>query len=222
MRIHALLFFFFCAASCGQSAFALYGARPVTNSAHLVKLKVGQEVFCQGVALSETKILTAGHCIEQMGWRMRENPHYLTYYPEYVSVNSDKDSVAAKVITFAPSMFDSHGLLAEDLALVELSRPLKGMEVLPLANKKDLTSGTEVLLSSNKQEATVKLRQVVSGHDNLVLISEGSKSGVCQGDSGGALILVKNGKRYLAGVLASRAEGCARRHSVSYFPRRSF
>ena len=222
MRIHALLFFFFCAASCGQSAFALYGGRPAANSAHLVKLQVNQKTICQGVALSETKILTAGHCIEQPGWILRTNPHHLTYYPEAVTVSSGKDAVQAKTITFAPSMFDSHGALAEDLALIELPRPLKGVEVLPLASQNDLVSGVSVLLTTGGEEASVKIRQKVKGEDSLVIVTEGSRSGICQGDSGGALLLVKNGKRYLAGVLAARAEGCARRHSLSYFPRLKF
>jgi len=217
MRIHALLFFF-----VSQSALALYGGRPASETSHLVKLQVNKEVFCQGVAISRTKVLTAGHCIEQMGWRLRENAQLLTYYPETVSVISGKEFVRAKAITFAPTMFDSPGILAEDLALIELSSPMKNVEVLPLALKSDLVPGTDVLLTSHNQEAPVKIRQKLSGHGGLVLITEGSRSGVCQGDSGGALLLVKNGKRYLAGVLAARFAGCQRKHSVSYFPRRQF
>lgn len=217
MRIHALLFFFF-----SQSALALYGGRPAPTSAHLVKLQVNQEVFCQGVAISKTKILTAGHCIEQMGIKFRENPLLLTYYPETVSVVTAHGTQQATSITFAPTMFDSPNILSEDLALIEVSSPLKGVEVLPVAQKIDLAPGASVLLTSYDKEAPVKLMRKVSGPESLVLISDGSNSGVCQGDSGGALLLVKNGKKYLAGVLAARHAGCARKHSVSYFPRRNF
>lgn len=217
MRIHALLFFF-----VSQSALALYGGRPAPVATHLVKLQVNQEVFCQAVAISQTKFLTAGHCIEQMGLRLRENPQILTYYPETVSVVSDSATAQAKTITFAPTMFDSPDILAEDLALVEISSPLKGVQVLPVAMKSDLVPGASVLLTSFDKEAPVKLLRKVSGTESLVLISDGSKSGICQGDSGGALLLLKNGKKFLAGVLAARSAGCARKHSVSYFPRRNF
>ncbi len=217
MRIHALLFFLF-----SQSAFALYGGTPVASQKHLVKLQVNREVFCQGVVIARNKVLTAGHCIEGMGVKLKENPHFLTYYPETVSVKAGSQIVRAKAITFAETMFDSHDLSAEDLALIELDSPLTNVEVLPFALKPDLLKGKGVVLSSGGQEASVAVRAIVRGADSFVIISEGSKSGICQGDSGGALLIVKNGKKYLAGVLAARANGCAIRHSVSYFPRREF
>ncbi len=102
MRIHALLFFFL-----SQSAFALYGARPVASQKHLVTLQVGNEVFCQGVVIAKNKVLTAGHCIEGMGVKLKENPHILTYYPDTVIVKSGSEMVRAVSITFAPTMFDS-------------------------------------------------------------------------------------------------------------------
>ena len=142
MRIHALLFCLF-----STSAFALYGGRPASSSSHLVNLQVGKDVFCQGVALSKTKILTAGHCIEEMGVRLNENSQILTYYPETVSVVFGRESVRAKEITFAPSMFDG-GVLAEDIALVELKSPLNGVEVLPIAQHSDLVPGAMMLLKN--------------------------------------------------------------------------
>jgi secreted trypsin-like serine protease len=217
MRIHALLFFFF-----AQSAFALYGGRPVAHQKHLVNLVVNNEVFCQGVVIESNRVLTSGHCIEGMGLRLKENSQILTYYPEFVKVKSGNESVSASVITFAPTMFDSPDLLSEDLALIELSRPLKNAEVLPFASKADLAPGKSVVLSSLGAEASVPVRQIRKGTESFVVITEGSRSGLCQGDSGGALLVVKNGKKYLAGVLAARANGCQKRHSVSYFPRREF
>lgn len=221
MRIHALLFFLLFAASL-QSAFALYGARPAASSAHLVKLQVNQEVFCQAVAISPTKFLTAGHCIHQMGLNYRDESLLLTYYPEVVSVVSGKESRQAISITYAPTMFDSPSVLSEDLALVEISSPVKGIEVLPFAPKTELVPGAALLLTSYGKEASVKLLKKASGPQSLVLMTDGKKSGVCQGDSGGALLLVKNGKKFLAGVLSARAAGCAKRNSISYFPRRHF
>lgn len=216
MRIHALIFFLF-----SQSAFALYGARPAAEK-HLVKLEINNEVFCQGVVIAPDQVLTSGHCIEGMGLRLRENSHLLTYYPEAVQVKSGRESVRAKTITFARTMFDSPDLLSEDLALIELSRPLKNAEILPFASRADVLPGKSVFLSSNGKEAKVSVRKTFKGEDSFVVITEGSKSGVCQGDSGGALFIIKEGKKYLAGVLAATSEGCARKHSVSYFPRRNF
>lgn len=217
MRIHALLFFFL-----SQSAFALYGGRPVSSEKHLVKLQINNEVFCQGVVIAANKVLTSGHCIEGMGLRLKENPQFLTYYPETVTVKAGIESIRASSITFAATMYDSPDLLSEDLALIELSRPLRDVEILPFAARADLVPGKIVTLSSNGLEANVSVRRTMRGSESQVVITEGSVSGICQGDSGGALILVKNGKKYLAGVLAARSEGCQRKHSVSYFPRRQF
>jgi hypothetical protein len=137
-------------------------------------------------------------------------------------VKSGSEMVRAVSITFAPTMFDSPDVTAEDIAIIELARPLTNAEILPLALKSDLSTGKAVVLSSNGQEANVTVRSVVRGADSFVIISEGSRSGICQGDSGGALLVVKGGKKYIAGVLAARSIGCQRKHSVSYFPRREF
>lgn len=220
MRIHALLFSLILGLTA-ETSFALYGARPAGAQNFLVKLQINQETFCQGVVIAPDKVLTAGHCIEGMGWRIRENAKHLTYYPDLVSVRAGTLSVKAKYITFAETMFDSHGVLAEDLALIELSSPLKNVQVLPFASKSDLKANTTVTLSSDNKEAAVKILRTYRGDQSFVIMTDGSVSGICQGDSGGALLLTKNGKKYLAGVLAARAEGCARRNSVSYFPRRS-
>lgn len=217
MRIHALLFSLFVGLT-SQSAFALYGARTAASQNYLVKLQINQATFCQGVVIAANKVLTAGHCIEEMGYRLRENARHLTYYPEAVSVRSGAQSVRAKMISFAETMFDSHGILAEDLAMIELSSPLRNVEILPLASRADLRAGTTVTLASDAKEASVNIRQTLRGEQSFVIVTEGSVSGVCQGDSGGALTIVKNGKKYLAGILSARAEGCTRKHSASYFP----
>ena len=219
MRIHALIFFLFT-----QSALALtmYGGVKTAPNKHLVKLMVNREVFCQGVAITSTKVLTSGHCIQDMGLRLRENSSLLTYYPDVVSVIADTDRVQAKYITIAPTYFDSPGASAEDLALIELPRALKGVEILPVANPSDLRPGSDVLLTSRKQEVSTKILQRLRGLDGLIIKSDGSFSGICQGDSGGALVLVKNGKKYLAGVLAAQNTGCVRKHTLAYFPRTNF
>lgn len=216
MRIHALLFFFF-----AQSAFALYGGRPSVSDRHLVKLQVSQDTFCQGVVIAPDKVLTSAHCIEGKGQEIRETSLLLTYYPESVTVVSGRQRVQAKAITLAPSYFDSSTLNAEDLALIELSSPLKNVDILPFANKAHLTPGANVQLSSNQEVADTKILRRFTGLGGLVILSDGSQVGVCQGDSGGALILVKDGKKYLAGILSVQAHGCTKRHSVSYYPKNS-
>ncbi len=215
MRIHALLFFFF-----AQSAFALYGGRPAASERHLVELQVSDEVFCQGVVISATKVLTSAHCIEVKGIQINEESLVLTYYPEAVTVVSGNQKIQAKAITLADSYFNSPGINAEDLALIELSEPLKNAEILPFANIAHLTVGADVLLTANGQVAQTKIHRRANGLGGLVILSDGSKAGVCQGDSGGALILVKDGKKYLAGILSAQANGCTKRHSVSYYPKK--
>lgn len=220
MRIHALLFFLL---SISQVAFGLdlYGGRPARNP-HLVKLSTNGRSFCQGVAITPTKVLTSGHCIEAMGLEIRENSQLLTYYPEMVNVAGSSDRVQAKVITLAPTYFDSSAADAEDLALIELPRALRGVEILPVADARDLTPGTKILLTSNKEEADSKILQRIRGLGGLIIKSDGTNAGICQGDSGGALILVKNGKRFLAGILSAQSTGCMRKHVLAYFPRFDF
>ena len=214
MRIHALLFFFF-----AESAFALYGGRAAPSERHLVKLQVSNETFCQGVVISSDKVLTTAHCIEGKGQEIRSSSLILTYYPETVTIVSGRQKISAKAITLAPTYFDSPDFHAEDLALIELSSPLKNADILPWANKAHLIPGADLVLSASGEIASSKVLRRVNGLGGLVILSDGRNAGVCQGDSGGALILVKEGKKYLAGVLSAQANGCAKRHSVSYFPK---
>lgn len=216
MRIHALLFFLL-----AQPAFALYGAKTAVPNRHLVNLKVGNDTFCQGVLIAQDRVLTTGHCIEGMGSRLRETSLYLTYYPETVSVVSGPEKVSAKTITLAPTYFDSSDFKAEDLAVIELARPLKKAQVLPIAGRNELIPGTAVTLTSGTQEISSKILRRVQGLGGLIIIADGSRSGICQGDSGGAMIVTKNGRKFLAGILAAQNEGCLRKHTIGYFPRQN-
>ncbi|MFL5784122.1 MAG: trypsin-like serine protease [Bacteriovoracaceae bacterium] len=217
MRIHALLFLLFT-----QSAFALYGGKAVAPQRYLVELSVSGQSFCQGTVIAPNKVLTTGHCIQGMGLRLKDTSLLLTYYPEVVTITQGAQKVRAKRIDLAPSYFDSPGLEAEDLALIELEAPLKSAVVLPVASKNEIVPGSKLLLASLKEEAETSFRKKLSGPDSTIIMTDGSHAGVCQGDSGGTLVLEKNGKKFIAGILSAQAEGCARRHSISYFPRTKF
>lgn len=67
--------------------------------------------------------------------------------------------------------------------------------------------------------ANSTITAVKSYAGNLVVFTDGTKSGVCEGDSGGALLVKIGNDLALAGILSAQSEGCERQTGTSIFPR---
>lgn len=217
---HGLLFLslFF-----AHNAFALYGSKvEVSNDAYVVSLLNNGKNFCNGVLISPTKVVTAGHCIDSQGQEEFGTSHGLLYEPEKLIVRVGGANIRAKTVTLAQSYFEGQGFDAEDLALVELSVPVKNVKPIKIALKSELVNQTKLtLIAKNKKVSATLL--FARSYGTVAALFIDKISGACLGDSGGAIVLNKNGEPKLAGILMYSGEAaCTKKTSYGYFPRGQF
>lgn len=207
---------------------ALYGARPVSKSydySSVVTLHLNDpdnseiDFFCSGVLVAPDKVLTTGHCIEVMGNEVYEQWSFFTYNPENIKVKVKGVRYEVADVILAPSYTEAAGFEGEDLAVIRLKKTLTDIKPFKIAPKSILKAGTPVTMVARGKMAETKVTAQRSYDGNTVIFSDGSKSGVCSGDSGGALLVKVGNEQMLAGILSPQYEGCERRTSVSVFPR---
>ena len=211
-----------------ESAFALYGdkvvpaSEPYVVSLHLRDTdNADRNYFCQGVLVASNKILTAGHCIDALGVDVYNMSQALIYRPELVWVKVGNKLHRAKSVTFAPSYFEGSGFETEDLALIELVQPT-AVNPIKLASKNDLVNKQKLTLIARQKKVESSLL-FARAYGTVAALFLNKTSGACLGDSGGAIVLNKNGQQLLAGILMYSGEGeCDRKSGYGYFPKTKF
>lgn len=209
-----------------RSAFALYGNNvTVSNDAFVVSLVLndrnnpGTNFFCNGVLISPTKVLTAGHCIDVLGVEVYNLSHELVYRPELVNVKVGRETFRAKSVAIAPSYFEGIGFETEDLAIIELSRAVTNVtpvKFLPRSLVRKNISMTMIARGRKVDGTIISMRQFAK---TGVLFLQGA-SGACKGDSGGAIVVKQNGEPRLAGILMYSGEGaCEKKTGYGYLPK---
>lgn len=220
----ALLFLFL---SLSLNAFALYGAKDIKNPAQfaaVVSLHLNDpneseyDDFCSGVLVSSTKILTTGHCVEVMGTELYEQWNFFENNPAFLKVKVAGKKVDVADVILAPTYAEAQGFEGEDLAMIVLKKPVtvKPYKILPRYLVK---KGLPVTLVAGGKMAETSIITAKSYAGNLVSFMDGSKAGVCGGDSGGAMLVQQNGEYFLAGLLSAQTEGCYRQTGVAIYPR---
>lgn len=211
-----------------QKAFALYGANILPSTeAFVVSLELRDQqnpevkYFCNGVLISPTKILTAGHCIDSLGVELYEMSHALIYNPRLFAVKVHNRMMVVKDVELAPSYFDSAGFGAEDLAIIELHFPVTHVKPIKLLPRLPKSREAVTLIARGKKVAGTIL--VTKKHTRATVLFIDKASGTCQGDSGGAIVVHENGEPKLAGILMYHGEGnCERKTGYGYFPKARF
>lgn len=214
--------------SLSDLSYALYGGKsvgadPAFNavvSLHLSDLeKPEHDFFCSGVLVAADKVLTTGHCIEVMASEVYEQWNIFAYEPEKLKVKIAGTKYAVADVIIAPSYFEALGLEGEDLALIKLRRPITKVKPLKLAPLATIKSKQAATLIARGKMAETTILSVTKYPRSTAIFTDGSKAGVCGGDSGGAL-LVKSGSEFLlAGILSAQVDGCEKQTGVSIFPR---
>ncbi len=208
---------------------ALYGARPLPPGQHqaVVSLHLNDpqnpqyDFFCNGVVIASDKILTSGHCIEGMATEVYEKWFIFEYEPRLMKVMVAGVKYDVAQVTLSPGYTENIGFAGEDLAIIQLKKAVT-ITPLKLARWSDLRAGVPASLIARGKiaDTTISRTEVFGG--NLVTYTSGSRTGVCQGDSGGALIIRKNGENLLAGIISVQARDCERHDPAAVFPKANF
>lgn len=212
-----------------QSAFALYGKNVTTsNDGFVVSLILNDsqnpdtKFFCNGVLISPTKVLTAGHCIDGLGVEVYDESQTLVYRPELMNVKAGKEIIRAKSVMIAPSYYEGIGHDTQDLAIIELTRPVANVTPVKFLPKPFIQKNLAVTLIARGKKVDGTVISVRQYQKTAVMFLNGA-SGACRGDSGGAIVVQQNGEPKLAGILMYSGDGvCDQKTGYGHLPRGQF
>jgi hypothetical protein len=214
--------------SLSNLAHALYGARSLTSSSVMPPLvtlhlndssKPEYDDFCSGVLVAPDKVLTTGHCIEVVGTKAYDQWNVLTYEPQLLKVKFAGVNYDVADVVIAPSYAEALGYAGEDLAIIKLKKPLIKIKPIKIVSRYALKPGMKISMAVRGKIADSLITSIKTYSGNMIVFTDGSKSGVCEGDSGGALLVTIGKDVMLGGILSAQSEGCERRTGVSVFPR---
>ena len=168
-------------------------------------------IFCTGTMIAPSTVLTATHCMEAVS-------------KGSVVIAGDPGNVRAAApvrVSIAPGYSVSNNRLFNDAALIFLDRDL-GVPSMPVllsrAAEKDETGyvygyGRTVIGDGENPEQGIELQggtmTVGDVTENHIFVGFEGGVNVCNGDSGGPLIISVNGQPAVAGVVSQGSEaGC--------------
>jgi secreted trypsin-like serine protease len=183
------------------------------------------DFFCSAVLVSATQVLTAGHCIEGLSRQLYDDAFFLHHNSHFLRVRFNGKYFRVKKVSFTRSYFESTDRSSEDLALIELASSVTNVAPVKYFSG-ELQIHQEMYMAAKGLKAKTKLLSGKRYGDALVLQTDGSTSGTCGGDSGGALLTRVNNTWALVGILtyddADTGYLCVKKHTISYGPRGHF
>lgn len=189
-----------------------------------VKTADGQEgqFICTGSLLTENVVLTAGHCVPEVGAEYKEVVLYVIFNTDLRKMGrTDIRLVVDSVIHTDYGKTGSEGEDAHDLALIKFAGAMApGYTVAKFLDDETLLKpGTKVTLAgyglietdgvntkSDDRLRKVDVEVVEEFGKHEILLDQTKGKGACHGDSGGPAFLEVNGTQYVWGV-TSRGAG---------------
>lgn len=180
------------------------------------------QFICTGSLLTSNVVLTAGHCVPEVGAEYKEVALYVIFNTDLNNMQrGDIRLVVDHVIHTEYGKTGEQGEDAHDLALVKFSGAMApGYQLAKFLDDETLlTAGKKVTLagyglietdgvntkSDNKlRKVDVEIVEDFGKHE--ILLDQTQGKGACHGDSGGPAFLEVNGTQYVWGV-TSRGAG---------------
>lgn len=218
----------------GADSSSIIGGAPVDAKDSIAKSTVaivasvltadGQEgqFICTGSLLTNNVVLTAGHCVPEVGAEYKEVALYVIFHTDLRKMErGDIRLVVDHVIHTDYGKTGAEGEDAHDLALIKFAGAMApGYQLAKFLDDETLLKpGTKVTLAgyglietdgvntkSDDRLRKVDVEVVEDFGKHEVLLDQTQGKGACHGDSGGPAFLEVNGTQYVWGV-TSRGAG---------------
>ncbi len=169
---------------------------------------------CVGAVFYEDVAVTTGVLVDE-SWVLTV-AHALDYAPaSHFVIGNDFASLDSTVyavdqIIVHPAYAMTGGIPANNFALLHLTAPVTGVDILPLMSSSNLFPGTNVLSvgygdTSSTGSSNTRRRFIASTIDSTeasTFTLDFSSGGPCGADTGGACIISSGGADYIAGIIS--------------------
>lgn len=174
------------------------------------RLDLGGSGFCTGAMIAPNLVLTAGHCLFDKKTKKRIDPATMEFLAGWRNGRASAYRNIRRAVVHPEYSFDgevSSERVRNDLALLELDRPIRNTTITPFGTAARPRKGDQVgVVSYAKDRADApSLQEVctVLARQNGVLVTSCS---VDFGSSGAPIFVIEDGTAHIVSVVSAKAE----------------
>ncbi|WP_371168062.1 trypsin-like serine peptidase [Aliiroseovarius sp. 2305UL8-7] len=173
------------------------------------RLNIGAGGMCTGAMITETLVLTAGHCMFDKTTGERAKPEEIEFLAGWRNGRASAYRGVRRMAVHPDFTFDSVDKAARvvnDLALLELDQPIRKSSVQPFAVHARPRKGAEVGVVSyahdrSESPALQEMCKVLARQSGALVMS----CSVDFGSSGAPVFVVQDGKPHIVSVVSAKA-----------------